>query len=174
MSAGARSACSPKPSSCNQRRTAGVRSGSRRVRVQRTVPPGAELRQGTDRPPHVGVADVPEHAGQQDQVGRDQPVVRRELARVSLDDLDLAQAGQAHRALCPRDVACVVLQKSGPHPVRVVPRRKDPEQVMALACADAHDCEGLPPGARPATTTALAAADAGDATRRDRSEPGWV
>ena len=81
-SSGASNATSVKPADSNHFRTSGVRSGSRRWRVQITVAPGAESeRDGFDRTDDVGVGDVAEHSAQENDLGRNRALHRPTRAK---------------------------------------------------------------------------------------------
>ncbi len=151
LSSGAVNDCSAYPAAVNQPRIAGVRSGSRRCRVQTTVALRcAEPGERGDRARGVLVADVAQHAAQQQQVGGRAPGVRVGAACVGAPDRDARQVGGSRRG--GRGEVGVQLDQGGRDPGSVRPAGQHAEQVAAVAGADAghHHRPGLravePPG----------------------------
>jgi hypothetical protein len=124
-----------------------------RSEVRRTTVPGpddggpgcAQRRQQPDRPTNVGISDVPEHAADQDDVGRHRAQVGRCRRRVPFDDLQVTKPGRIASGSSLSDELRVTFHKTCEDvaAARVIGEHSD--DVAALAGAHAENANGTFP-----------------------------
>lgn len=99
----------------------------------------AQLRQRVDGMKDVLIANVAKDAAGQDDVGRDRSFIRHKLRCVSLDDLDLVEAGLGCPLAGGCDISLVEFDQASPDMLSVWIGRQRLNYIESLARAQTDD-----------------------------------